>query len=405
MKPDSASPGQRRSEYSSGLYAVFVLLALVACLGLDFLAARKGEPAYVFGFLSPKKEPHRPAPLSLTDAVLDELDQSGVPAERIHKLRDETGAPRLDISLSEESYEKIQGQIAGRLKKAHLSVEIEKKEDTEKTIYLWQVARTGRDRLSIAFFCPRPPAAETAGKAPSPPPPPAGDTAAIIIDDMGNSLEALNEILALNIPLTISVLPFSPYAQETARIAHEHGLEVMLHLPGESLNNTEDYAAEEWMIRSEMSENEIRDLVKKSLETVPYASGVNNHMGSRITQQESVMRPLLETIGEHRLFFVDSRTTDRSIAYDLAMEMGIPVARRHVFLDSTVGRDFSRQKIVELLRLSQTKGKAVAIGHPFPETLCALRENVELFEKFEVRPVFASQMVSIPASDSNSRRE
>jgi polysaccharide deacetylase 2 family uncharacterized protein YibQ len=190
------------------------------------------------------------------------------------------------------------------------------------------------------------------------------------------------------------VLPFSAYAEETARIAHENGLEVMLHLPGESLNNQEEYAGTAGMIRSDMKENEIRALVEESLRMVPHVRGVNNHMGSKITQEEAVMRPVLEVLRERNLFFIDSRTSSQTIAYDLARQMGMRAASRNIFLDSTVGVDFSSKKMADLFLLSQKKGTAIAIAHPFPETLRALRENIHLMKEYNVRPVLASQIIT-----------
>ncbi|HCS48188.1 MAG TPA: hypothetical protein DIW61_08020 [Candidatus Aminicenantes bacterium] len=216
---------------------------------------------------------------------------------------------------------------------------------------------------------------------------------AIIIDDMGTSLEALQQVLDLGQPVTISILPLSPYAEETARIAHENGLEVMLHLPGESLNHQEGNNSTAGLIRSGMKEEEVRSLVEEALSRIPYVEGVNNHMGSKITQEEPVMRPILDILKSHDLYFIDSRTTAETIAFDLARKMGLRTAYRNIFLDSSVGVDFSKKKITDLFRLSQKTGKAIGIGHPFPETLQALRENIQLLKKFKVTPVFASQII------------
>jgi hypothetical protein len=116
-------------------------------------------------------------------------------------------------------------------------------------------------------------------------------------------------------------------------------------------------------------------------------------MGSKITQEEPVMLPILGLLKSRGLYFLDSRTTAESIAFNLAQKMGLRAAYRNVFLDSSVGVDFSKKKIIELSRLSQKKGRAIAIGHPFPETLQALRENIHLLKKYGVKPVFASEII------------
>ncbi len=374
--------------YSSRLYLSFILLALAASLGLDFLSARKGEKAYVFSFLAPEAVAYR-APSAWTQAVLRRLEESGVPAGEVQRLKDEAGALCLAVGLTQDAYDKIRPEIEAELRPTGVSILIEEKEEEDRIIHSWLLQGTEKERLSIIFSCPRPQPEESEEA----PPPPPGDTVAIIIDDMGNSLDVLQEIIDLNTPLTISVLPFSPYAEETARIAHENGLEVMLHLPGESLNNQEDYAGTAGMIRTGMKENEIRAQVEESLGMVPYVRGVNNHMGSKITQEEAVMRPILDVLKERNLFFIDSRTSGQSIAYDLARQMGMRASYRNIFLDSTVGVDFSRKKMTDLFRLSQKTGSAIAIAHPFPETLQALKENIHLLKEYNIRPVFASRII------------
>jgi polysaccharide deacetylase 2 family uncharacterized protein YibQ len=167
----------------------------------------------------------------------------------------------------------------------------------------------------------------------------------------------------------------------------------MLHLPGESINHQEGTEQMGGIIRSGMSEKEIKTLVEDSLGRVPYVEGVNNHMGSKITQEEPAMRPILEFLRAKKLYFLDSRTSRESIAYDLAKKMGLRSAFRNVFFDSTVGVNFTRQKITELCRLSQRTGKAIGIGHPFPETLRALKENIGLLEKYKIKPVLVSQVI------------
>ncbi len=126
---------------------------------------------------------------------------------------------------------------------------------------------------------------------------------------MGNSPEALEEIIDLGEPVTIAILPYSPHALETARRAHEKGLEVLLHLPLESLNGNGSEAATEGLIRSGMGEGEVRSLVEEELDRIPFVRGVNNHMGSKITADAGMMRTILEPIRERGLFFLDSRTT------------------------------------------------------------------------------------------------
>jgi hypothetical protein len=216
---------------------------------------------------------------------------------------------------------------------------------------------------------------------------------ALIVDDMGNSLEALNEILSLKEPITVSVLPYSQYARETARLAHENGLEVLLHLPLESLNNHDTATDTEGMIMVAMSPNEIVQAFETSLARVPFVDGVNNHMGSKFTADAQLMRTLLAPMKDKGLLFVDSRTTAQTVAYDEALGMGIPALKRDVFLDADADRSRIRGRLIELFKAAQKKGKAVGICHPFPETVQVLKSSFRLFEKYNLEAVPVSMLV------------
>jgi hypothetical protein len=303
--------------------------------------------------------------------------------------KDEAGTPQVKVSLPLDSYTKLEPQLEKELKEKKTLFQKKEKEDEKKISFSWLVRGEKKEKLTLLFACPR----LVPEKKEEAPPLLAENKVAIIIDDMGNSLEALQEICNLKKPVTISILPLSAYAIETALMAHENELEVMLHFPGESLNHQEGNDDSSGIIRSGMSEEEIKAMVEDFLERVPYVEGANNHMGSKITQDEPVMRPILDLLKGKNLYFLDSRTSSNSIAYDLAKKMGLRSAYRNIFLDSSIGANFTKQKLTELCRLAQRNGKAIGIGHPFPETLQALKENIRLLEKYKVKPVFASQIV------------
>ncbi|MBN2409778.1 MAG: divergent polysaccharide deacetylase family protein [Candidatus Aminicenantes bacterium] len=384
-----------RMQNSTGirLYLILALLSLLSVLGLDYLAAHRGEKAYFFSAREPRAEPPSAARPFLAESVRLFLDASGLPPGSVRELQDEDGSPLFIVQLSAENYAGLEPLLEEALRDNQAVFDKDKKEIEGWTTYSWRIARDEKDRLALAFSFPRPtPSAEKKPREPVPAAP-AERLVAIIIDDMGNSLETLKEICNLGQPITISVLPQSDYAEETARIAHENGLEVMLHLPGESLNHQEGNDSTPGLIRSGMSPEEIQALVEESIARVPHIQGVNNHMGSKITQEEAVMRPILETLKRRDLFFVDSRTTADSIAFDLAREMGLRCACRHIFLDASVGVDYSKRQMSGLIRLSQRTGRAVGIAHPFPETLQALRESLPLLAGHKVKPVFISEII------------
>ncbi|MBP1661510.1 MAG: hypothetical protein H6P95_2702, partial [Candidatus Aminicenantes bacterium] len=216
---------------------------------------------------------------------------------------------------------------------------------------------------------------------------------ALIVDDMGNSLETLGELLALGRPVTVSILPYSTHAAETARIAHERGLEVLLHLPLESVNNHEAMADTEGLIMAMMTEPAIVAAFEASFDRVPFVSGTNNHMGSRFTAGRDLMRTILRPIKERGLFFVDSRTTAKTVALDEARRMGVPAAERDVFLDADEDRGRIRGRFVELLQKARKKGRALGICHPFPETLAVLRSSLYLIDAYNLEVVPVSRLV------------
>jgi polysaccharide deacetylase 2 family uncharacterized protein YibQ len=387
MKSEPNLEGKREPFSLARLYLAFALLAIFSSLGLDYIAWKKAETSYLFSLFS---RPQKPAavPAALTNKVLDFLGRAGLSTQAVTGGGEEQGIPRVSVNLPLDSYVKLEPGLEKELRDEGADFQKKEREAEGKVMFSWLVQGKGDERLALLFSCPRvPPEKKELAREPA-----ARNRVAIIIDDMGSSLDALEEICDLKRPVTISILPLSVYAVETAQMAHDRGLEVMLHLPGESINHQEE-ADDGGIIRVGMSDQEIQALVEDFLGRVPYVKGVNNHMGSRITQDEITMRPILEVLLRKNLFFLDSRTTADTIAYDLARTMGLRAGYRNIFLDSPVGVDFTKQKITDLCRLAQKTGRAVAIGHPFPETLEALKKNIRLFEKYKVKPVFVSELM------------
>jgi hypothetical protein len=253
--------------------------------------------------------------------------------------------------------------------------------------------RPAKEEAAIAFVLPvEPPPVALAKKEPAAKKGPPGQVA-LIMDDMGNSLETLDEIVALGRPITVSVLPYSAHAAETARMAHERGLEVLLHLPLESINNHEAMADTEGLIMAMMTEPAIVAAFEASYDRVPFAAGTNNHMGSRFTAERDLMRMILKPIKERGLFFVDSRTTAKTVALEEAQKMGVRSTQRDVFLDADEDRGRIRGRLIELLQKARKKGRAVGICHPFPETLAVLKSSLFLLDSYNLEAVPVSRLV------------
>jgi polysaccharide deacetylase 2 family uncharacterized protein YibQ len=214
---------------------------------------------------------------------------------------------------------------------------------------------------------------------------------AIILDDLGNDLAAADAIFALPYPLTISVLPNRPHSIDIAEEAHRRGYEVMLHLPMESVRSSK---AESQELRPGMSEPQVYAMVNQFLQAVPDVAGVNNHQGSQSTADASLMNELMPVLRDHHLFYIDSRTTTATVAYDAARHAGVRSAFRNTpFLDDVEEVSAIRKQLQHALRAAREKGEVVVIGHPHPATLAALADVLPQAKAQGVRLVLASDLV------------
>jgi polysaccharide deacetylase 2 family uncharacterized protein YibQ len=196
----------------------------------------------------------------------------------------------------------------------------------------------------------------------------------IIIDDMGYRLE--EGLLALDLPgpLAYSFLPFAPNVERLVRHARNRDREVLLHLPMEAISP--DPPLERGALKLAMTKQELVDAFATSFESVPGAIGVNNHMGSLLTREPLHMGWLMEALNDRGLFFIDSRTTARSVAARVARQHAVPAMTRDVFLDNVVDAAYVRDQFQELLDTARDRGYAVGIAHPQHVTLAALAEEL-----------------------------
>lgn len=221
------------------------------------------------------------------------------------------------------------------------------------------------------------------------------DRVAIIVDDLGQSLNAAGALLDLRAPLTFSVMPGLRHSRETADEAHARGVEVMLHLPMQPLlDSAPDVSARE--IRVGMSPAEVDGIIASGLASVPYADGVNNHMGSRATADPRLMRAVMAELAARRLFYIDSRTVADSVALAEARRAGIPAFYRSVFLDDTPSVAYTRNQLEKLCRIAEDQGVAIAIGHPYPTTIAALGRFLPELSRSGVELVRVSELLRQP---------
>jgi polysaccharide deacetylase 2 family uncharacterized protein YibQ len=225
---------------------------------------------------------------------------------------------------------------------------------------------------------------ETAHSAKSP-------RVAIIIDDLGYERDLGLAFAESGLPLDLSLLPGAPHREIIVRAASSNGRELMLHLPMEPKNYPEiDPGPGALFV--DMGEGEIRQILTEHLDGMPDVRGVNNHMGSQFTERRDKVRIVLDVLRRRGLFFVDSRTTPRTVASEGAREMGVPVTERSVFLDNDLSEGSIELQLARLLGIAQQSGGAVGIGHPHRVTLTVLKERLgKVGRGFEIVP--ASKLV------------
>ena len=392
------------------LTLILTATALAAGVLLDYIGAARGERSYIFSSAAraapapytaggPAEKPkEKPAPETVIqpfdEVIAASLTTAGVSEDSVLRLKGPKGRPLFEVELPAELYESVGPAVERALKAEGVRVLDKKKTPgEEKTEVVWALRRPAKEEAAISFVLPvEPPPLVAARKKPAAKPGPRGQVA-LIMDDMGNSLETLDELIALGRPMTIAILPYSTHAAETARIAHERGLEVLLHLPLESVNNHEAMANTEGLIMASMTEPAIVAGFEASYDRVPFAAGTNNHMGSRFTAERDLMRVLLKPIKERGLFFVDSRTSAKTVALEEAQRMGIRAAQRDVFLDADEDRGRIKGRLIELLQKARKKGRAVGICHPFPETLAVLKSSLFLLDSYNLEAVPVSKLV------------
>lgn len=254
------------------------------------------------------------------------------------------------------------------------------------------VSGCGRIKSTIDSLLHRHRATETARRPVRPAhPQTTGPRLAIILDDVGSDPSAVDTIFTLHYPLTLSVLPNHPHSSQIAEQAHQRGYEVMLHLPMESVANETPEPQE---LHPGMPLEQISSTLNAMLATVPDAVGVNNHQGSLATSNAQLMGELMRLLRTHHLFFIDSRTTAATTAYEHAQSAGVPSAFRNVpFLDDVQDEGAIRRQLELAFKDAKEKHEAIAIGHPHWETLRALTEMLPEAEAQGIRLVHASELV------------
>lgn len=224
----------------------------------------------------------------------------------------------------------------------------------------------------------------------------------IIIDDLGQSPERDSRTLALPGPVTLAIMPDTPHATDFARQVHKACRTVILHMPMDPA--TGPYAWHPGMPIEELARR-----LDAALAKVPYAAGINNHMGSRMTAQREPMAWLMGELQRRHLFFVDSRTSAATVAGAEAQAQGLAHVSRDVFLDDVRTSEAITGQLQQGIALAHKQGSAVLIGHPYPQTLEVLERELPRLKSEGITLIRLQQMIAersnlaMPAHGKNGR--
>jgi len=215
---------------------------------------------------------------------------------------------------------------------------------------------------------------------------------ALIIDDGGYSIDRIKGMVGIGRPMTFAILPNTPHARKVALLAHESGEQVMLHLTMEP-RDSDRYSLEKDTVLAGMDKKEVQTILQRDLAQIPYVRGVNNHMGSKATEDAGVMQALMEVLKKEGLFYIDSHTSSHTLGPQMARQAGVAFGSNDRFIDQEKDSLKIKKAIRQSMEKAKKEGKAIAIGHPHPLTVQTIREMIPEIEKAGIKLVFASEVV------------
>ncbi|MBU2512491.1 divergent polysaccharide deacetylase family protein [bacterium] len=214
----------------------------------------------------------------------------------------------------------------------------------------------------------------------------------IIIDDLGSNMEILNNLIALDFEITYSILPQLPHSIETAELVNKAGHDIMLHLPMQPKDWPRFNPGVGALLITDDT-NTIKEKMEQNLRSVPYAVGINNHMGSAYTQHAEGLDVLMEILKNHNLFFLDSKTAPGNIAKKSAKQNNVTYLSRNIFLDNIQKEYYVKNQLQKAVNLSKKWGKAIAIGHPYQITCQVLARQLPLLADEGVKVIRVSDVI------------
>lgn len=359
--------------------------------------------AFVFAYGCKREAPAQPSPNQVHDISREMIRAAGrfnkqpgttvssLRFDGIHPERSDDLFVTVPASSSDQSRHEAVGQLVQSLDRVATAHHLSRGAATTSGALLrLNYEHAGRITQSVHIVAPLT-ARVAAPESPQANPHTGAARLAIILDDLGSDRAAADAIFAMPYPLTISILPNHPHSAEIAEEAHRRGYEVLLHLPMQSVAKETPEAQE---LRPGMPAGDIPVLFEHMMQTVPGAAGVNNHQGSQATADPALMQELMPVLQEWNLFYVDSRTTAATVAYDTAQRDGVPSTFRNApFLDDVAEVSAVRKQLDLAFRKAKEKGEAITIGHPHAATLEALRQELPKARSSGIQLVHVSDLV------------
>lgn len=388
---------QKKKNMPLFFFVLFILIAVFTVALLEYIDFKKGKESFIFSKVIPLKT--RPEKIKAFNTwFINLLDEDKILFEH---FKDEKGRYHFKFNVSRKKFDslisrvkKISGKLQGKLELS----EIRRVDDKSLMLYSLKIEREASHILLITRVERSPAKKEEIKKTKDTPKPKKKvvrtPKVAFVIDDVGEYEIGALELKKLNIPITASILPESRRAHEEARWTAEYNLQALIHVPMQPKNSNGLKYNPRKTITLQSTDSEIRSMVKKAKEVVPNAAGVNNHMGSLVTSNRKVMKRFLKILKEEGLFFFDSKTIAGTVGYGMAKNLGIKTAIRDVFLDD--GEKSYPNAVSEIKRLvdkALRNGKAIAIGHPHPTTLRAIKDSIKFIREKGVKIVFLSELL------------
>jgi polysaccharide deacetylase 2 family uncharacterized protein YibQ len=370
------------------LFAVFIFISLLAVVILEYLDFKSGKDSFIFEKIirlervSGKKDD----PRHLNRNLLNFFKKNKF---KYNYFLDQNKIYHFKLDIDQKKLEKTVAEIKKIIIQSRYHLELsEAQKLPEKTIYLYHIQRkkdiTHHLLITGWMEIKKPEIEKKVDNQPK---------IAFIIDDVGYREGISRELNKLNIPITASILPETPYAFDEANRIKQYGLQAMIHLPMQPKNSNK-YSPNGYRVIKPDSENwEIKNIIRFARQVIPYATGVNNHEGSLVTSEQKIMTRVLRIVKSEGLFFVDSRTTPDTVAYEVAKNLNMKAAFRDIFLDSNHSYLFSIEQIHKLITLARHKKKAIAIGHPFDTTFQAIKDSINMIREQGIKIVFVSELL------------